>query len=92
MATTRVMAAATSTSCTLILKRPPSFHSVKRSLSFTPTLSRKLFTCRAIHRPEDVVSKEHGQPETLDYRVFFEDNSGKKVYFSLPVTGFLLFF
>ncbi|KAL2894485.1 Soluble inorganic pyrophosphatase 6 chloroplastic [Bienertia sinuspersici] len=85
MATTRVMAAATNTTSSLIFKRPPSpFHIAKKpslSLSFTfnPTLSKRLFTCRSIYRPENVLSKEEGQPETLDYRVFFLDNSGKKV-------------
>lgn len=89
MATTRVItAAASNTTSSLIFKRPPSsssFHILKRSsnslsLSFKkPTLSKRLFTCRAIYRPQDVLSKEQGQPETLDYRVFFVDTSGKKV-------------
>lgn len=91
MATTRVItAAASNTTSSLIFKRPPSsssFHILKRSsnslsLSFKkPTLSKRLFTCRAIYRPQDVLSKEQGQPETLDYRVFFVDTSGKKVFF-----------
>ena len=36
------------------------------------------FACSALNRP-DVQIKEEGQPETLDYRVFFVDGSGKKV-------------
>ncbi|XP_023530049.1 soluble inorganic pyrophosphatase 6, chloroplastic-like [Cucurbita pepo subsp. pepo] len=49
-------------------------------LSFSRRLpsSRKSFSCRALYIPE-VKIKEEGQPETLDYRVFFTDQSGKKV-------------
>lgn len=36
--------------------------------------------CRALYQP-DIQVKEEGQPETLDYRVFFLDGSGKKVRF-----------
>ncbi|KNA15264.1 hypothetical protein SOVF_099780 [Spinacia oleracea] len=84
MAATRVITAATNTTSSLIFKRPISSQFSKKSsnfisLSFNPTLSKRLFTCRAIYRPQDVVSKDQGQPETLDYRVFFVDNSGKKV-------------
>lgn len=42
----------------------------------------RLFTCRALYRPEAQI-KEEGQPETLDYRVFFVDQSGKKVLIRL---------
>ncbi|KAL9243706.1 hypothetical protein vseg_017562 [Gypsophila vaccaria] len=41
--------------------------------------SNKLFTCRAIHRPDQLVCKQHGAPDSLDYRLFFLDSSGKKV-------------
>ena len=34
--------------------------------------------CRALYKP-DIEVKDEGQPETLDYRVFFLDGSGKKV-------------
>ncbi|WCJ18130.1 Inorganic pyrophosphatase [Euphorbia peplus] len=93
MAAARVMAAAatnsaaaTTTSC-LLLKRPFGltqrihFNSIsfnaKKNLSFSSS-KRSLFTCTAIHNPELKI-KEEGQPETLDYRVFFLDHSGKKV-------------
>ncbi|KAG0497165.1 hypothetical protein HPP92_001856 [Vanilla planifolia] len=46
------------------------------AVSFRPR--SRLFTCSAIHRT-DVIVKEEGKPETLDYRVFFLDSSGKKV-------------
>lgn len=59
----------------------PKSHSLR--LSFTNrsgSLSNKrLFTCRALYKPHEVNTKEAGQPETLDYRVFFLDNAGKKV-------------
>lgn len=42
--------------------------------------SKRLFSCRAIYNPQVQITEE-GQPETLDYRVFFVDNSGKKVLF-----------
>ncbi|CAM8936525.1 hypothetical protein QQ045_012756 [Rhodiola kirilowii] len=40
--------------------------------------SKRLFACRALYLPEIKV-KEEGQAETLDYRVFFVDQAGKKV-------------
>uniref|UniRef100_A0A2P2KX98 inorganic diphosphatase n=2 Tax=Rhizophora mucronata TaxID=61149 RepID=A0A2P2KX98_RHIMU len=84
MATARTMAAATTASCVL-LKRPISSHfknvcfgnnSNKRQVL---SCSRRLFSCKAIYNPGDLRIKEEGQPETLDYRVFFLDNSGKRV-------------
>lgn len=36
------------------------------------------FTCRALYRPE-IETKEDGTPQTLDYRVFFFEKSGKKI-------------
>ncbi|KAH7865238.1 hypothetical protein Vadar_004075 [Vaccinium darrowii] len=39
---------------------------------------KRLFTCTALYKP-DVQIKEEGLPQTLDYRVFFVDNSGKKI-------------
>ncbi|KAJ6846818.1 soluble inorganic pyrophosphatase 6, chloroplastic [Iris pallida] len=56
------------------------FHSLvprTSSLSFSPR-RRRLLTCSAIYRPV-IRTQEQGQPETLDYRVFFLDQSGKKV-------------
>ncbi|GAB2219369.1 hypothetical protein Droror1_Dr00007004 [Drosera rotundifolia] len=40
---------------------------------------RRLFSCRALYNPELIQVKEEGNPESLDYRVFFLDNSGKKI-------------
>eukprot|EP00252_Welwitschia_mirabilis_P016899 TRINITY_DN37644_c0_g1_i1.p1 TRINITY_DN37644_c0_g1~~TRINITY_DN37644_c0_g1_i1.p1 ORF type:complete len:305 (-),score=54.22 TRINITY_DN37644_c0_g1_i1:159-1073(-) len=40
--------------------------------------SRKTFTCKALVKPEIEV-KEEGLSETLDYRVFFYDKSGRKI-------------
>ena len=55
---------------------------LNRNLNAAP---RRLFACRALYKP-GVQIKEEGQPETLDYRVFLVDQSGKKVpihlYFS----------
>ncbi|XP_020272603.1 soluble inorganic pyrophosphatase 6, chloroplastic, partial [Asparagus officinalis] len=47
----------------------------QKPLSFS---KRQILTCTALHKPEISV-EEKGQPETLDYRVFFLDSSGKKV-------------
>nr|ATJ00692.1 soluble inorganic pyrophosphatase 8 [Hevea brasiliensis] len=89
MAAARVMAATATTNATscLLLKRTfslnqkPHFSGFcfngKRQVSLSSS-KRSLFTCTALHKP-DVLIKEEGQPETLDYRVFFLDNSGKKV-------------
>ncbi|MFS7920688.1 putative inorganic diphosphatase [Helianthus anomalus] len=41
-------------------------------------LKKRGFACSALYKP-DVQIKEEGLPETLDYRVFFVDDSGKKV-------------
>lgn len=85
MATARVLAVS-NTSC--LLSKTTSFLAKQRpyrnNLCFTrraaavPSLSRRSLTCRAIYNPE-VQIKEEGQPETLDYRVFFVDRSGQKV-------------
>lgn len=90
MATARVLAVS-NTSC--LLSKTTSFLAKQRpyrnNLCFTrraaaaaPSLSRRSLTCRAIYNPE-VQIKEEGQPETLDYRVFFVDRSGQKVVFFL---------
>ncbi|GAB4838384.1 Soluble inorganic pyrophosphatase 6, chloroplastic [Ancistrocladus abbreviatus] len=82
IATARVAAAATSTATSFIFKRPPlrlKQGSDSFTLKFNRTLSNRLFTCRAIYKPEEIQVKEEGQSETLDYRVFFLDNSGKKI-------------
>lgn len=86
MAATRAIGVASNTtaasaSC-LLFKKP--FLSKQSSLCFknlrpaSSLVSKRLFTCRAIFNPE-VQIKEEGQPQTLDYRLFFVDSSGKKV-------------
>ncbi|XP_059631211.1 soluble inorganic pyrophosphatase 6, chloroplastic-like [Cornus florida] len=84
-ATARVMAVAGGTLhhanlTTSFLLKPHSLpHKalfLNRSLCKSP---RRPFTCRSLYNPIDVQIKEEGLPETLDYRVFFVDHSGKKV-------------
>ncbi|XP_022972501.1 soluble inorganic pyrophosphatase 6, chloroplastic-like [Cucurbita maxima] len=90
MAAARVLANATTTTTTaaaascflsktsFLPKHTLPFNSNFISLSRTFPSSRKSFSCKALYIPE-VKTKEQGQPETLDYRVFFTDQSGKKV-------------
>lgn len=66
------------------LLRPFSITSTSRALRLNPNLKgwpRRRFTCRAVYNTEEVLIKEEGQPETLDYRVFLVNHSGKKVCF-----------
>lgn len=85
MAATRAIAAvAGQTASCLLSKRPFALKQKPNSICFnrkTFVVSKRLFSCNAIYNPE-VQIKEEGQPETLDYRVFFVTNSGKKVLFS----------
>lgn len=82
-AVARVIAVAsnstTAASSCLRLKTPFALKRCSNALSFNNggRLSKRLFSCNAIYNPQ-VHIKEEGQPETLDYRVFFEDASGKK--------------
>uniref|UniRef100_A0A5B6ZBV6 inorganic diphosphatase n=1 Tax=Davidia involucrata TaxID=16924 RepID=A0A5B6ZBV6_DAVIN len=82
MAATRVIAtvASTNTITTSLLFKGPFRRSHSLSLCFNNRLvsKKRLFTCSALYKP-DVQIKEEGQPDTLDYRLFFIDNSGKKV-------------
>ncbi|KAI4299208.1 hypothetical protein L6164_032688 [Bauhinia variegata] len=85
MAATRAMTiASNSTSCLLaknpvLLKHRPFIQSLSlKNLKVASSSSKRSYTCRAIYNPE-VLVKEEGQPETLDYRVFFVDKYGKKV-------------
>lgn len=86
MAATRVIVSASNTITTSLLQKGPLRNPKTFSLCFKNTSSnygllvqkRRLFTCNAIYNPQ-VQIKEEGQPETLDYRVFLLDNSGKKV-------------
>ncbi|CAN8251648.1 unnamed protein product [Cochlearia groenlandica] len=82
MATTRVI---TTTSC-LVTKRSFLLQTRKASAfngfcfgkSGLVVKSKRPFSCNAIYNPK-VQTIEQGQSETLDYRVFFQDGSGKKV-------------
>ncbi|KAI3448210.1 hypothetical protein Pfo_004875 [Paulownia fortunei] len=83
MAATRVIASASNAIAGTLLPRgplrgkPQSLSLCFRNSRFL-TQRRRLFTCSAIYNPQ-VQTKEEGQPETLEYRVFFLDNSGKKI-------------
>ncbi|KAG6710041.1 hypothetical protein I3842_06G162700 [Carya illinoinensis] len=85
MAATRAIAVASNTTASCLLFKNPflSKHTpYNTSLRFknlrASSPAKRLFTCRAIYNPE-VQIKEEGQPETLDYRVFFVDNTGRKI-------------
>ncbi|XP_010444384.1 PREDICTED: soluble inorganic pyrophosphatase 6, chloroplastic [Camelina sativa] len=55
------------------------FNNNKRSSSLVVNSSNKRpFSCNAIYNPQ-VQTIQEGQSESLDYRVFFQDASGKKV-------------
>ncbi|MBA0754964.1 hypothetical protein Gogos_005528, partial [Gossypium gossypioides] len=76
MAPTTIAAAS---SC-MLLKTPFSLKRGSKALSFNNgrRLSKRLFSCNAIYNPQVRIKRE-GQPETLNYRVFFEYASGKKI-------------
>ncbi|VVB18007.1 unnamed protein product [Arabis nemorensis] len=92
MAATRVMmissaASASQTTSSFFTKRPfllPPTPKVRgfNGLCFNKRAllvkSKRPFSCNAIYNPQ-VQTIEQGQSETLDYRVFFQDGSGKKV-------------
>ncbi|XP_075520793.1 soluble inorganic pyrophosphatase 6, chloroplastic [Primulina tabacum] len=83
MAAARVIASASGALNASLLSRVPlkgNPQSLRLGFSNNrlPTLKRRLFTCNAVFNPQ-FQTKEEGQPETLDYRVFFVDNSGKKI-------------
>lgn len=51
-----------------------------KSTPFSLSFSRhRHFACSALTKQQEIKIREEGQPETLDYRVFFTDSSGKKV-------------
>ncbi|XP_010271538.1 PREDICTED: soluble inorganic pyrophosphatase 6, chloroplastic-like [Nelumbo nucifera] len=83
MAATRVTASAGmlhhGNNTTLLLKQ--SFSVRQRALKTNFNVNRttkRLFTCKSLYKPQFQI-KEEGHPETLDYRVFFLDKSGRKV-------------
>ncbi|CAK9160416.1 unnamed protein product [Ilex paraguariensis] len=89
MAATRIVVSASTTAATTLLFKGPLRR--PQSLSFFCPNNRlvpkkRLFTCSAIYNPQ-VQIKEEGQPETLDYRVFFLDDSGKKGFQRLEFIG-----
>ncbi|KAK4380853.1 Soluble inorganic pyrophosphatase 6, chloroplastic [Sesamum angolense] len=83
MAATRVMASASSAFSGTVLTRSP-LRGKPQSLSIcfrnnrVLAQRRRLFTCTAIYNPQ-VQTREEGQPETLDYRVFFVLRKGRKI-------------
>uniref|UniRef100_M0ZTX5 inorganic diphosphatase n=1 Tax=Solanum tuberosum TaxID=4113 RepID=M0ZTX5_SOLTU len=80
MAAARVMVSTSNTLTASLLSKGPLRRPNNFSLCFRngPVQKRRLFTCSAIYNPQ-IQTIEEGQPETLDYRVFFADNSGKKI-------------
>ncbi|XP_059313845.1 soluble inorganic pyrophosphatase 6, chloroplastic-like [Lycium ferocissimum] len=79
-AAARVMVSTSNTLTASLLSKGPLRKPSSFSLCFKngPVQKRRIFTCKAIYNPQ-IQTKEEGQPETLDYRVFFSDNSGKKI-------------
>jgi len=90
MAATRAITIASNSTCTLLRKKPFVGGTALSLNNLKFGRTRRSYTCRAIYNPQ-VVVKEEGQPETLDYRVFFVDQSGKKVPFLLGQFWFLYF-
>ena len=88
MATTRAIAIASNSTCSLLSRKSFLLKQQKpfldslclKNLKVVYSSSKRSYTCRAIYNPQ-VQVKEEGQPESLDYRVFFVDKSGKKVRF-----------
>ncbi|XP_010546358.1 PREDICTED: soluble inorganic pyrophosphatase 6, chloroplastic-like [Tarenaya hassleriana] len=86
MAATRVITVASQTTSCLLAKRQcllptgkiGGFGGLCFSRRSLVLKSKRPFSCNAIHNPQ-VQIKDEGQPDTLDYRVFFLDGSGKKV-------------
>lgn len=89
MAATRAITIASNSTCTLLRKKPFVGGTALSLNNLKFGRTRRSYTCRAIYNPQIVV-KEEGQPETLDYRVFFVDQSGKKVPFLLGQFGFYI--
>ncbi|CAK8530379.1 unnamed protein product [Lathyrus sativus] len=79
-ATTRAITIASSSTYSLLTTNKPFLGPRALRLNNLKVSSRptRSYTCKAIYYPE-VTVKEDGQPQTLDYRVFFHDKSGKKV-------------
>lgn len=71
-----MMVSASSAAATSFLFKGPLLKPQTRTLRFNNNNRKRLFSCRALYKP-GVLTTDEGQPETLDYRVFFHDNSGK---------------
>ncbi|KAK1309461.1 hypothetical protein QJS10_CPA09g00618 [Acorus calamus] len=54
-----------------VRRRSASHHQSRRRCLWTST-------CRALYKPDGLEIREEGQPETLDYRVFFLEPSAQK--------------
>ncbi|TKY71554.1 Soluble inorganic pyrophosphatase 6 [Spatholobus suberectus] len=78
MAATRAITIASNSTCSLLAKKPFLGGTALSLNNLRFCRTRRSYNCRAIYNPQ-VVVKEEGQPETLDYRVFFVEKSGKKV-------------
>ncbi|KAM7474796.1 hypothetical protein LguiB_022039 [Lonicera macranthoides] len=90
MAATRIMSSSSSTNILTSSSSSSSFFNTTHfpkshplRLCFTnrsgSLAKKRFFTCRALYKPQQVQTKEAGQPQSLDYRVYFLDNAGKKV-------------
>ncbi|KAH7853113.1 hypothetical protein Vadar_033431 [Vaccinium darrowii] len=88
----RVIATVASTTATTsLLSRGSLRRSQVLSLCFNSSRlvpKKRLFTCTVLYKP-DVQIKEEGLPKTLDYRVFFVDNCGKKFSLTLSLSLYL---
>ncbi|KAK1359155.1 Inorganic diphosphatase [Heracleum sosnowskyi] len=84
MAATRVIVSANTTASSFLLKphllKPHQSLNLCFNLNKNPifTSKNRLFSCKSLFKPE-IITKEDGLPETLDYRVFFLEKSGRKV-------------
>lgn len=87
MAATRVIVSANTTASSFLLKphllKPHQTLNLCFNLNKNPNFlslssKKRLFSCKSLFKPE-IITKEDGLPETLDYRVFFLEKSGKKV-------------
>lgn len=87
-ATTRAITIASNSTYTLLGKKPfLGGRALRLNNLKVSSRTTRSYTCKAIYYPE-VSVKEEGEPQTLDYRVFFHDKSGKKVqYFHLINLG-----
>lgn len=88
-ATTRAITIASNSTYTLLGKKPfLGGRALRLNNLKVSSRTTRSYTCKAIYYPE-VSVKEEGEPQTLDYRVFFHDKSGKKVqFFSFDQFGY----